>query len=60
MAVAERAVTKQMLEVEKLRRDGLDTALAERTPEGFEDNLQVLRNNRATIARLIEVDQGLA
>jgi hypothetical protein len=61
IAVAERAVTNQTLEVEKLRRHGHDTALAETLCHSYEHNLQVLKNHRANIVRFIEqIDQGLA
>jgi hypothetical protein len=61
IAVAERAVTNQMLELEKLRRDGRDTALAEKLLSRYEHRLQVLKNHRANIVRFIEqIDQGLA
>jgi hypothetical protein len=61
IAVAERAITKQMLELEKLRRDRHDTVLAEKVLKNYENSLQVLKDHRATIARFIEqIDQGLA
>jgi hypothetical protein len=59
IAVAERAVTNQMLELEKLRRNGHDTALAERLLKGYEHNLQVLKDHRVRIIQFIEeIDRG--
>jgi hypothetical protein len=58
---AERAITKQMLELEKLRRDRHDTVLAEKVLKNYESSLQVLKDHRAMIVRFIEqIDQGLA
>jgi hypothetical protein len=60
IAEAEIAVSRQMMPLEKLRRDGHDTALAERTLKSFQDTLQTMRAHRDEIVSTIEqIDQGL-
>jgi hypothetical protein len=50
-----------MIELDKLRRDGHDTKLAEQTLKSFEDTLQTLREHRELIVKTIEqIDRGLA
>lgn len=57
---AERAISGQAMEIEKLRRDGHNTALAEKTLKTFNDTLQVMRDHRAAIVNMIEqIDKGL-
>jgi hypothetical protein len=58
---AERAITDQMIELDKLRRDGHDTKLAEQTLKLFEDTLQTLHKHREHIVKTInQIDRGLA
>lgn len=58
---AERAITDQMIELDKLRRDGHDTKLSEQTLKSFEDTLQTLRGHRELIVKTIEqIDRDLA
>ena len=57
---AERNVTGQTFELERLRRGGHDTAMAERTLENFKGLLQALCNRRKLIIKTIEqIDRGL-
>jgi hypothetical protein len=61
IANAERAISEQVVQLESLRRDGHDMALAERTLRAFEDTLQTLREHRELIISTIEqIDKGLA
>jgi hypothetical protein len=60
IADAERAITKQAIELERLRRDGLETELAEKTLQGFQNVLQTMRKHREEIVTTIaQIDQGL-
>jgi hypothetical protein len=60
IAEAERAVTKQMAQVEALRLAGHDTAVAERELTAFRETLAVLQDHRASIIRAIEkIDASL-
>jgi flagellar biosynthesis/type III secretory pathway protein FliH len=50
IAEAESAVAKQTMELEKLRRDGHQTDLAEGTVRAFQESLETLRESREQIA----------
>jgi hexokinase len=57
---AERAVSHQTMELEQLRADGHDTALAEKTLESFQRALGAMQEHRKIIIRTIEaIDAGL-
>jgi hypothetical protein len=50
-----------VIELDKLRRDGHDTKLAEQTLKLFEDTLQTLHKHREHIVKTInQIDRGLA
>ncbi len=60
IAKAERAVTKQLATVEKLSRDGHDTAEALKQLGDFEAVLATMQDHRAAIVKAIEqIDAGL-
>jgi len=60
-ADAERYVSDQLLLIEKLRRDGHDTRIAEEALKRFEASLHMLREHRHLIVTTIEqIDKGLA
>jgi hypothetical protein len=54
---AKRALTKQLLIVDKLEADGHDTTEAKKQLRDFEDTLATLREHRELIA---QIDAGLA
>ena len=54
IAKAQRLVSEQKAQIEKLRGDGHDTALACQTLHVFETNLQTMREHREAIIRAIE------
>jgi len=59
IADAERAVARQTVALETLRRDGHNAALAELTLKN-KDTLQTLRANRAQVIKQIDkIDRGL-
>jgi hypothetical protein len=61
IAEAERAVTKQMAQVEALRLAGQHTTVAERELTAFQETLAVLRDHRANIIKAMEkIDAGLS
>jgi hypothetical protein len=61
IAVAERVITGQMMEVERLRCQRRDTSRAEEMLRSFEKNLGVIREHRKNIIKIIEqIDAGLA
>jgi hypothetical protein len=61
IAEAEHAITRQTINIERLREAGHDTKAAEHTLKGFENSLEVMHQHREQIVRLIEqIDQGLA
>ena len=60
VAEAERVVTGQMIEVERLRCRRRDTSRAEEMLRSFEKNLGVIREHRENIIKMIEqIDAGL-
>jgi saccharopine dehydrogenase-like NADP-dependent oxidoreductase len=60
IAQAERAVSEQILNIEKLRRDGHDTGAAEKTLETFRKTLQVMNEHRCSIVETLkQIDSGL-
>lgn len=60
IAVAERNVCEQRLEMLKLRQQGMDDKLAERTMKAFEASLATLQEHREMIILTIEqIDDGL-
>jgi Cdc6-like AAA superfamily ATPase len=57
---AEAAVTKQIAEIEKLRRDGHNTLAAEELLKNFERSLEVMHAHRQEIISTIdEIDKGV-
>lgn len=59
IAEAERHVSEQRIQVEKLGREGHDTSLALALLTQFEGTLATLRGNRDLIIQTIaEIDQG--
>jgi ferritin len=57
---AEAAVTKQIAEIEKLRRDGHNTFAAEELLKDFERSLEIMRAHRQEIISTIdEIDKGV-
>jgi hypothetical protein len=61
IAEAERAVTKQMAQVEALRLARQDTTMAERELTAFQETLAVLRDHCANIIKAMEkIDAGLS
>ena len=61
IAIAERVISKQMIELEKLRSHGRYTKLAELTLQHCRDALEAMQNHRQNITKMIEqIDQGLA
>jgi len=60
IAEAERVITGQMIEVERLRCQRRDTSRAEEMLRSFEKSLGVIRENRQNIIKMIEqIDAGL-
>jgi len=56
---AERTVSHQMIEVERLREGGHSTALAAQTLEAFQRTLATMQEHRNVIIRTIEgIDAG--
>jgi hypothetical protein len=59
IVIAERNITEQRLQVDRLGQDGHDTRLAQKTLEQFEATLAVMVENREIIIRTIdEIDRG--
>ena len=60
IATAEKNVTEQRVQIDKLRHDGHDVELAEKTLKAFEEVLITLQEHREIIIRTIEeIDQGI-
>jgi hypothetical protein len=60
IAEAERAIIDQIVDFDKDRVAGHDTAIAERTLRASTDNLKALRERRELIVRTIQqIDRGL-
>jgi len=59
IVIAERNITEQRLQVDRLGQDGHDTRLAQKMLEQFEATLAVMVENREIIIRTIdEIDRG--
>lgn len=59
IAAAEKNVSEQRMQVEKLRQHGHDVELAEKMLKGFEASLATLREHRELIIKTIEeIDNG--
>lgn len=57
---AEQEIGRQIVRVERLRIEGHDTALAERTLRNFQRTLEEMKEHRKIIIRTIEeIDAGL-
>jgi hypothetical protein len=61
IALSERVITEQTIEVERLRHGHHDTARAEKMLRSFELNLQTIQEHRRLIIEMIEqIDAGPA
>jgi len=59
VAAAQRLISEQTARIEKLRGHGHDTKLAEKTLRAFEASLQMFREHREVIIKVIEqIGQG--
>jgi hypothetical protein len=59
LSEAERAVSRQVMEIERLREGGHNTALALQTLQSFQHTLTAMQEHRNIIIRAIEgIDDG--